>query len=123
MTLMCAPAQAVLWCMQVIYAKLEAGFASEADAWDLRARRWLSQHPPNRDASAEEAAGAVYTEALAATQCPQLYDLYLAFLGERLEAWAGVHGVDHQGALPKLKGQGKSLAKQMLQVRRPWPSV
>ncbi len=109
--------------MQVIYAKLEAGFASDADAWDLRARRWLSQHPPKRDANAEEAAAAVYTEGLAATQGPKMYDLYLAFLGERLEAWAEAHGVDHQGALLKLKGQGKSLAKQMLQVRRPWPSA
>lgn len=59
----------------------------------------------------------MYAQALEATQGPQMYDLYLAFLGERLEAWAGAHGVDHQGALLKLKGQGKSLAKQMLQVR------
>ena len=58
----------------------------------------------------------MYAQALEATRGPQMYDLYLAFLGERLGAWAGVHGVDDHGPLLKLKGQGKSLAKQMLQV-------
>lgn len=77
----------------------------------------MSQHPPSREANAEEAAAAVYAEALAATQGPRMYDLYLAFLGERLEAWAEAHGVDYQGAPLKLKGQGKTLAKQVLLVR------
>lgn len=46
-----------------------------------------------------------------------MYDLYLAYLKERLGAWAVANGVDEHGPSFKLSGQGKSVAKQMLQVR------
>lgn len=103
--------------MQVIYKRLEADLASEPAAYDLRARRWLSQHPPSKEADSDAAASAAYTDALSATQGPQMYDLYLAFLKERLGAWAVANGVDEHGPSFKLSGQGKSIAKQMLQVR------
>lgn len=102
--------------MQVIYSRLEADFGSEAEAWDLRARRWLSSHPPAGEADTEEAAIAVFQEALAATEGPQMYDLYLESLEQQLEAWVEASGADPDGPLLKLKGRAKALIKQILQV-------
>jgi hypothetical protein len=102
--------------MQAIYAGLAADLPSEPQAWDLRARRWVSQHPPSKEGDAEEQAVAVYTESLEATQSPQMFELYLGFLRERLDVWAAASGVDQQALLLKVKGQGKATAKRILQA-------
>ena len=105
--------------LQAIYTALAADFPSEPEAWDLRARRWVSQHPPSKEADAEEQAVAVYTESLEATQGPRMFELYLGFLRERLGAWAEASGVDPQAPLLKLKGRGKATAKRILQASVP----
>lgn len=102
--------------LQVIYIALAADFPSEPEAWDLRARRWVSQHPSSKEADAEEQAAAVYTESLEVTQGPRMFELYLGFLKERLDAWAEASGVDPQAPLLKLKGRGKATAKRILQA-------
>ena len=102
--------------LQAIYIALAADFPSEPEAWDLRARRWVSQHPYSKEADAEEQALAVYQESLEVTQGPRMFELYLGFLGERLDAWAEASGVDPQAPLLKVKGRGKATAKRILQA-------
>ncbi|EIE27370.1 hypothetical protein COCSUDRAFT_11398 [Coccomyxa subellipsoidea C-169] len=103
---------------EAIYSSLEADFPTDAEAWDLRARRWLTQHPPEQPSastsSPEEAAVAVYESGLAATQGEQMYDLYMAFLTEHLDKLAPAGG-DSRISLPKLKGRSKELAKALLE--------
>ena len=103
--------------LQVIYCRLEADFPGDPQAWDLKARRCLSRRCASESADAKKAAEAVYQEGVEATEGPLMYDLYLAFLREQLEASLEACGVDPEGHLGKLKGQAKSLAKQILQVR------
>ena len=102
--------------LQVIYSRLETDFPRDPQAWDLRARRCLSACDAGEGADAVEAAEAIYKEGVAATEGPLMYDLYLAFLREQLEASLEASGVDPEGHLGKLKGQAKTLAKHVLQV-------
>lgn len=103
--------------LQVMYARLEADFPGDPQAWDLRARRCLSCCHASEGAAAVDTAEAVYREGLAATGGPLMYDLYLAFLREQLEASLEASGVAPDGHLGKLKGHAKALAKQIMQVR------
>ena len=103
--------------LQVIYSRLDMDFPMEPQAWDLRARRCLSGHHAGEGADAVEAAEAVYREGVAATEGLLMYELYVAFLREQLEASLEASGADLEGHLAKLKGQAKSLAKQILRVR------
>lgn len=110
----------MLFWPQAIYASLEADFPTDPEAWDLRARRWLEEHPPEQPSastsSPEEAAIATYERGLAATQGEQMYDLYRAFLTEQLDKM-GPAGGNSDAPLPKLKGRPKQLAKALLEVR------
>ncbi len=63
-----------------------------------------------------EAAEAVYREGVVTTEGPLMYDLYLAFLKRQLKASLEASGAEPEGHLGKLKGQAKSLAKQVLRV-------
>lgn len=105
---------------QAIYSSLEADFPEDPEAWDLLARRWLTEHPPQQASTShsppEESAIATYECALAGTQGPQMYDLYRTFLTEQLDKLAAFEGV-RDGAPPKLKGRSKQLAKALLEVR------
>ena len=103
--------------LQVMYSRLAADFPGDPQAWDLRARRCLSGRHASEGTDAVKAAEAVYREGVAATGKPLMYSLYLAFLREQLEASLEASAVDPEGHLGKLKGQAKSLAKQILQVR------
>ncbi len=105
---------------QAIYSSLEAEFHEDPEAWDILARRWLTEHPPQQPSTSpslpEEAAIATYERALAATQGPQMYDLYRAFLTEQLGKRGASEGCQ-EGAPPKLKSRSKKLAKALLEVR------
>ena len=101
----------------MIYSRLETDFSKESQAWDLRARRCLSQRHAGEGSGALEAAETVYREGVAATEGSLMYDLYLTFLREQLDTSLMASGVDPEGHLGKLKGQAKRLAKQILQVR------
>ncbi|CAL8463055.1 g2589 [Coccomyxa elongata] len=104
---------------EAIYSSLEADFPEDPEAWDLLARRWLTEHPPHQASTShsppEESAIATFERALAATQGPQMYDLYRAFLTEQLGKIAASEG-GRDGAPPKLKGRSKQLAKALLEV-------
>jgi hypothetical protein len=107
---------------QAIYASLEAGFPGDADAWDLRARRWLTPHAPDQampsgdgGSSAEGAALATYERGLRATQGEAMCDRYAAFLAERLEA-AAPPPREGDAAPGPLTGRTKQLAKRLLKV-------
>ena len=102
--------------LQVMYSRLETEFPREPQAWDLRARRWLSERHASMGTAAMEAAEAVYQEGVAATGGPLMYDLYLAFLREQLEAYLQASRVDPEDHPGKLRGHAKTLAKQILQV-------
>lgn len=65
---------------------------------------------------------ATYERALAATEGPEVYDRYLAFLTEQLNKEMPLE-VGDGGVLPKLKGRPKQLAKAVLEVSRVNPSA
>lgn len=100
----------------MIYSRLETDFPREPQAWDLRAKRCLTHHHASEGADAVEAAEAVYREGVVTTEGPLMYDLYLAFLKRQLKASLEASGAEPEGHLGKLKGQAKSLAKQVLRV-------
>jgi len=108
-----------------VYDDLEKDFPMDPEAWDLRARRLTDHAPAQPSTSAtgpEEAAVATYQRALEATEGPEMYDRYLAFLTEQLNKEVPLEG-GNGGVLPKLKGRPKQLAKAVLEVSRVYPSA
>jgi hypothetical protein len=108
--------------VQAIYASLEADFPADPEAWDLRARRWLSplaqQSASAPSEGPDDAAIATYEVALAATEGPEMFDLYRVFLTESLERLLPPEQHDEEGlSAPQLKGRAKWLAKQVFEVQ------